>query len=112
MAQNFDINPYQQAIELIIEAGHSVLQVFPFNESNAYYYLVHQFIVAQKTPTDDIQYNQAVGINITKFIEQNSFINKIEFMRKFENYISSEYAKVTRIEFPNTMSWFKFGFVS
>lgn len=108
MAQSININPYQQAIEAIVSTGHSILQVFPFDDSNAYYYAVHQFIASQRTPTDDIQYNQVIGVNITKFIEQNSFINQSEFLRKFEAYMAADETKVTRMEFPNTMRWFKF----
>lgn len=109
MAQYTNINPYQQAIEAIVSTGHSVLQVFPFNDASAYYYAVHQFIASQRTPTDDIQFNQVIGINITKFIEQNSFMNQSEFLRKFEAYITNDETQVTRMEFPNTMRWFKFG---
>lgn len=108
MAQNININPYQQAIESIVSTGHSVLQVFPFNDSTAYYFVVHQFTASQKTPIDDIQYNQVVGVNITKFIEQNSFINQGEFLRKFEIYFADGKTQVVRMEFPNTMRWFKF----
>lgn len=109
MAQYSNINPYQQAIEAIVSTGHNVLQVFPFNDSSAYYYAVHQFTASQKTPTDDIQYNQVIGVNITKFIEQNAFMNQGEFLRKFEAYMLSDETQVTRMEFPNTMRWFKFG---
>ena len=108
MAQIININQYQQSIEAIISMGHSILQVFPFNDSTAYYYAVHQFTPSMKTPTDDIQYNQIIGVIITKFIEQNSFINRDEFLRKFETYISSDENQITRMEFPNTMRWFKF----
>lgn len=108
MAQNIDINAYQQVIEEIVSEGYVVLQIFPFNDSNACYYSVHQFTASQTTPTDDIQYNQLVGVNITKFLEQNSFLNRNEFFRKFESMISSEETRVIRLEFPNTMRWFKF----
>lgn len=108
MAQHTNINLYQQAIEAILSIGHNVLQVFPFNDPTAYYFVVHQFSASMKTPTDDIQYNQVVGINITKFIEQNSFIENREFLKKFENYIMSEEASVVRMEFSNTTRWFKF----
>ena len=108
MAEYTNINPYQGAIEAIVSTGHSVLQVFPFNDSSAYYFAVHQFTPSMKTPTDDIQYNQVIGVNITRFIEQNSFINQNEFVRKFEAYISNEETQVVRMEFPNTMRWFKF----
>lgn len=111
MAQYININPYQQAIEAIVSTGHSVLQVFPFNDSTAYYFAVHQFTASQRTPTDDIQYNQVMGVNITRFIEQNSFINQNEFLRKFEAYLAADETQIIRMEFPNTMRWFKFASV-
>lgn len=109
MEASVTLNAYQQAIELILSLGHTVLQVFPFNTTTAYYYLVHQFTASQQTPTDDIQYNQVIGINITRFIQMNSFVNQTEFLRKFELFINSNDSQVTRMEFPNTMRWFKFG---
>ena len=110
MAQGFNLNVYQKSIESIVSLGHTVLQIFPFqNSPTAFYYVVNSFNPSMKTPTDDIQYNQAVGINITDFIEQNSYINKVEFERKFEAFIMSNDVLVTRIEFPNILTWFKFG---
>ena len=80
MAQDFNLNVYQKSIESIVSLGHTVLQIFPFqNSPTAFYYVVNSFNPSMKTPTDDIQYNQAIGINITDFIAQNSYTNKVEF---------------------------------
>lgn len=112
MAENFDINVYQKAIEAIISNGFVVLQIFPFEGSTAYYYLVHQFNPSMRTPTDDIQFNQVVGVNITDFIKNNAYIgDRHEFIRKFMLLINNEETKITRVEFPNSMRWFKFAFV-
>lgn len=107
MAEQININAYQKAIEVLVSHGYSILQVF-FNEVTAYYYAVHKFIPSAKTPTDDIQYNQAVGVNITNFIENNSLVGIDAFLHKFEVLMSDQNTEVVRLEFPNTIKWFKF----
>lgn len=108
MAEQININAYQKAIETIVsQRGFSVVQVF-FNDVTAYYYAVHKFTPAAKTPTDDIQYNQVIGINITNFIQNNSLVGIDAFLHKFDVLMSDPHTEVLRLEFPNTIKWFKF----
>lgn len=105
-----NINIYQKTIEHLISLGHTVIQVFPFGNSDvAYYFLVHKFIPCTKTPIEDIQYNQITGINITDFIINNPVLNSSNFNHRLNDVI--EHNDIVRVEFPNTMSWFKFGSV-
>ena len=102
-----NINVYQKTIEFIAnKMGFAVLQIFPLNDSTAYYFLVHEFHVSTRTPTDDIQFNQLVGINITDIVRNNSTIDKRQFELKLNEFING--ADVIRAEFPSTMRWFKF----
>lgn len=105
------LNVFQKTIENIVAQGYSVIQIFPLvygeQSSAAYYFLVHKFIAAQRTPTDDIQYNQLIGINITDLVNSTSALNKDVFIHKLNEYISQ--ADVVRLEFPNNVRWLKFG---
>lgn len=101
------INSYQNAIEAIITAGHTVLEIHPFNDHEAFYFVVHKFNPAMKTPTDDIQYNQVVGINITNNVKNNSAIDKNNFMNQLQRYLEAENTSVVRMEFPNSVIWIK-----
>lgn len=101
------INAYQNAIEAIVNSGYSVLEIHPFNNQEAFYFVVHKFIPTMKTPTDDIQYNQVVGINITNNIKNNSAIDRIAFMNQLQRYLDAENTSVVRMEFPNSMIWIK-----
>lgn len=101
------INAYQNAIEAIVTSGHTVLEIHPFNDHEAFYFVVHKFTPAMKTPTDDIQYNQVVGINITNNVKNNSAIDKNNFMNQLQRYLEAENTSVVRMEFPNSMIWIK-----
>lgn len=101
------INVYQNAIETIVNSGYTVLEVHPFNNQEAFYLIVHKFIPAFKTPTEDVQYNQVIGINITNIIKNNSAIDKNAFMNQLQRYLDSENTSVIRIEFSNGISWLK-----
>lgn len=101
-----NINVYQKTIEFIVSLGYPVLQVFPLNDGNAYYFLVHKFLVAQRTSTDDIQFNQVVGMNITDLVKNNAAVDNRVFEHRFNEYVAK--AEVIRAEFPNTVRWFKF----
>jgi hypothetical protein len=103
-----NINAYQKAIEVMLSLGHTILQVFPLNDTTAYYFAVHQFNPSMTTPTDDIQFNQVVGINITDFVRNNVLVDRNSFVFKFEQLISDPNTDVVRMEFPNTVRWFKF----
>lgn len=103
-----NINIYQKSIEYLVSLGHTVIQVFPFGNSEvAYYYLVHKFIPCTKTPIEEIKYNQITGINITDFIRNNPILNSTNFEHRLAEVI--ENSNVVRVEFPSTISWFKFG---
>lgn len=103
-----NINIYQKSIEYLISLGHTVIQVFPFGNSEiAYYFLVYKFTPCAKTPTEDITYNQITGINITDFIRNNPVLNSSNFNHRLDEVI--EHNDVVRVEFPSTISWFKFG---
>lgn len=108
---DININVYQKTIETLISMGHSVIQVFPFGKSEvAYYFLVHKFVPSMKTPVDDIQYNQITGINITDFMRNNPVLmNSADFQHRLNDVIENN--DVVRVEFPNTLTWFKFGAV-
>ena len=105
-----NINVYQKAIETIVKEGYSVIQIFPLSSgeqaATAYYYLAHKFTPAQRTPTDDIQYNQLVGINITDLVSHNSTLDKHLFIHRLNQCI--EESDVVRVEFPNNVRWLKF----
>lgn len=105
-----NINVYQKAIETIVSEGYSVIQIFPISSgeqsSAAYYFLVHKFAPAQKTPTDDIQYNQIVGINITDLVNNNSSLDKTLFIHRLNQCLKD--SDVIRVEFPNNVRWLKF----
>lgn len=101
------INTYQNAIEAVVMSGYSVLEIHPFNNQEAFYFVVHKFTPAMKTPTDDIQYNQIVGINITNIVKNNSAIDKNHFMNQLQRYLEAESTSVVRMEFPNQMTWIK-----
>lgn len=105
---DININVYQKTIETLISMGHSVIQIFPFgNLDVAYYFLVHKFVPSMKTPIDDIQYNQVTGINITDFMRNNPVLNAATFQHRLNEVIDKN--DVVRVEFPNTLTWFKFG---
>jgi hypothetical protein len=101
------INAYQNAIEAIVNSGYTVLEIHPFNNQESFYFIVHKFISAMKTPTDDIQYNQLVGVNITNNIKNNSTIDRNSFMNQLQRYLEAENTSVVRMEFPNSMVWIK-----
>lgn len=105
-----NINVHQKAIETIVKEGYSVVQIFPLSSgeqaATAYYFLIHKFTPAQRTPTDDIQYNQIVGINITDLISNNSTLDKHLFIHRLNQYIDE--SDVIRVEFPNNVRWLKF----
>lgn len=105
-----NINVYQKAIETIIAQGYSVIQIFPLSNgeqaASAYYFLVHKFIPAQRTPTDDIQYNQIIGINITDLVAHNATLDKNVFVHRLNQVINE--SEVIRVEFPNNVRWLKF----
>ena len=105
-----NINVYQKAIETIIKEGYSVIQIFPLSNgeqaATAYYFLLHKFTPAQKTPTDDIQYNQIIGINITDLVNNNSSLDKSLFIHRLNQCIKD--SDVIRVEFPNNVRWLKF----
>lgn len=104
---DINLNLYQKTIENLVRLGHTVIQVFPFNDKTAYYFLVHKFIPSMKTPVDDIEYNQITGINITDFMQNNSVLNSSNFNARLDEIIRNN--DVIRVEFPNTIPWFKFG---
>lgn len=105
-----NLNLYQKTIETLVAMGHSVMQVFPFHNETAYYFLVYNFSPSMKTPVDDIQYNQITGINITDFLRNNPVLNSSNFTHRLNEIIEKN--DVIRVEFPNTMPWFKFGSVT
>lgn len=104
---DINLNLYQKTIENLVRLGHNVIQVFPFKDNTAYYFLVHKFIPSMKTPVDDIEYNQITGINITDFIKNNPVLNSSNFNARLDEIIRNN--DVIRVEFPNTIPWFKFG---
>lgn len=105
-----NINVYQKAIETIVNVGYSVIQIFPLSDgeqaATAYYFLAYKFIPAQRTPTDDIQYNQVIGINITDLVSRNATLDRSGFVHRLNQCI--EESDVIRVEFPNNVRWFKF----
>lgn len=101
-----NINVFQKTIEFVVSLGYSVIQVFPLSDENAYYFLVHKFTTAQRTSTDDIQFNQLIGINITDLIRNNAAVDNRIFEHKLNEYLTA--AQVIRMEFPNNVRWFKF----
>lgn len=105
-----NINVYQKAIETIVAEGYSVIQIFPLSNgeqaASAYYFLTHKFISAQRTPTDDIQFNQIIGINITDLVRNNSTLDKGLFLKRLNQYINE--VNIIRVEFSNNVRWFKF----
>lgn len=107
---DLNINVYQKAIETIVNEGYSVIQIFPLSAgeqvATAYYFLAHKFIPAQRTPTDDIQYNQVIGINITDLVNKNATLDRTGFIHRLNQYI--EESDVIRVEFPNNVRWLKF----
>lgn len=101
------INNFQSAIEAILTTGHSVLQIHPFNDTEVIFFVVHKFTPSMTTPTDDIQFNQVIGINITNVIKNNSAIDRNVFINQFQRFLNSENTSVVRMEFPNTIPWIK-----
>ena len=101
------INAFQNTIETIVNSGYTVVEIHPFNDSEAFYFIAHKFIPTMKTPTEEVQYNQIVGINITSNVKNNSSIDRNAFMSQLQRYLDSPNSSVVRMEFPNNVAWIK-----
>lgn len=86
--------------------GYNVLQLITGSNGESLYFVVHSFT----HPMVDTNYYQAIGVNISTFLENNVTNNPINFMARFDHVM--EETPVTRIEFSLNERWRKWGTVS
>ena len=104
-----DLNNKQKFIEQIISLGFNVVEIYPNNTTDeSMLFVANTFEPSMKTPTDDIQFNSMVGINITDFVRNTSVVDPNNFKSKFERFIHDESRIVVRINFARNIRWFKY----
>ena len=104
-----ELNNKQKFIEQIISIGFNVVEIYPNNMTDeSMLFVAKTFEPSMKTPTDDIQYNFLVGINITDFVRNTSVVDPNNFKSKFERFIHDESRIVVRINFARNIRWFKY----
>lgn len=104
-----DLNNKQKFIEQIISLGVNVVEIFPNNTTDeSMLFVANTFEPSMKTPTDDIQYNSLVGINVTDFVKNASLVDPNNFKNKFEQFIRSDSRIIVRINFSRNIRWFKY----
>lgn len=104
-----ELNNKQKFIEQIISLGFIIVEIYPNNMNDeSMLFVANTFEPSMKTPTDDIQYNSIVGINITDFVRNTSVVDPNNFKSKFEQFIHGESRIVVRINFSRNIRWFKY----
>lgn len=104
-----ELNNKQKFIEQIISLGFNVVEIYPNNTTDeSMLFVAKTFEPSMKTPTDDIQYNLLVGINITDFVRNTSVVDPNNFKSKFERFIYDESRAVLKISFSRNIRWFKY----
>lgn len=100
------MNEYQSAIEVLVQKGHTVLQIV-MSDNSCLYFTVYKWQEGYFNTAQSIDFNTVQGVNITDFLVKNSaqFHNDGQFISHFENYLTE--APVVRCEFSKTSLWYK-----
>lgn len=92
---------FQTSIELLAREGFTILQLI--HGGYYHYFYVYQFHTAEE---NSVSYHQAIGINITNFLEVNhGNVDKGQFLFRFNQHIDQ--SELMRVEFSKDAQWFK-----
>lgn len=104
------LNIYQKTIEILIEEGHAILQIFNL-DGTAFYFTVMEFKESFRSASSSVEFNSLKGINITDFLRINgSQPDKTNLLSRFRDIVNN--SPIIRVEFSDNVRWFKWASAS